>query len=95
MREINRRPILDVRASRIENLPNGDKIKQYEVQYVVDGPWVWVSELLIPATPLIYDFEREVKGFNQLADLVLDHELQGEPPLLEDIEEVKEEDDLE
>ncbi|KAG9398474.1 hypothetical protein AC1031_014653 [Aphanomyces cochlioides] len=82
-REVNRRPILDIRSSRLVDEASGEKVKEYEVRYTPTGAWVWVPELLIPATPLIYDFERELKGFNHLADLVIDHQLEVNPPVVE------------
>ncbi|CAK4147149.1 unnamed protein product [Aphanomyces euteiches] len=86
VREVNRLPIVAVRDSRLVDGPGGVKLKEYEVQYIPAGAWLWVPELLIPATPLIYDFERELKEFNRLAELVLGRELQVNPPLLDDNE---------
>ncbi|KAG9405198.1 hypothetical protein AC1031_004307 [Aphanomyces cochlioides] len=84
VREVNRRPIIAVRDSRLVDDPGGVKLKEYEVQYMPAGAWIWVPELLIPATPLIYDFERELKEFNRLAELVLGRELQVNPHLLDE-----------
>ncbi|KAH9152029.1 hypothetical protein AeRB84_005490 [Aphanomyces euteiches] len=86
VREVNRLPIVAVRDSRLVDGPGGVKLTEYEVQYIPAGAWLCVPELLIPATPLIYDFERELKEFNRLAELVLGRELQVNPPLLDDNE---------
>ncbi|KAH9102661.1 hypothetical protein AeMF1_020789 [Aphanomyces euteiches] len=86
VREVNRLPVVAVRDSRLVDGPGEVKLKEYEVQYIPAGAWLWVPELLIPATPLIYDFERELKEFNHLAELVLGRKLQVNTPLLDDNE---------
>ncbi|ETV69621.1 hypothetical protein H257_14643 [Aphanomyces astaci] len=55
--------------------------KQYEVQLEGSDQWVWVSEHAMPATPLLYEFERGRKNFDLLAEMVLGKELRVEPEL--------------
>ncbi|KAF0703035.1 hypothetical protein AaE_015586 [Aphanomyces astaci] len=64
--------------------------KQYEVQLEGSDQWVWVSEHAMPATPLLYEFERGRKNFDLLAEMVLGRELRVEPelPRVDDDEEL-------
>ncbi|CAK4160710.1 unnamed protein product [Aphanomyces euteiches] len=47
-----------------------DHIKEYEVQLGPDSTWTWVAAISLPASTLVYEFERDRLHFDRLDMMV-------------------------
>ncbi|KAH9149768.1 hypothetical protein AeRB84_007273 [Aphanomyces euteiches] len=65
-------PVSAIRDVRQSATHHGHQQYEYEVRFQGHDFWVWVPRNLLPASEKIYEFDRQRKGLNRLADAIED-----------------------
>ncbi|KAF0690779.1 Aste57867_17859 [Aphanomyces stellatus] len=63
-------PLAAIRDVRPSFTTLGVRIDEYEVRFEGSNHWVWVPKRVLPASELLYEFDRGRKGFDRLANAI-------------------------